>query len=376
MMQHQRPAGTEQLTLFGKVCGMQLLKKWINPVQNGLVGLDIGSGAVKLLSLRSTSSGWTATCAAWAEIEPSDDKAIRHANTLEAIRACLSQTAAGAGTYAVCGLSGPDAAVRGFTFPTLPSEAVEQAVHFEAQQVCPMDMHRSVLDYQMLLPCASASEAAPKQSGVMVAGTEQAISERCRLVKEAGAKTALMDADGLAALNCLSELEDLSVYRTVALIDLGRSYTNIIMLGDNGLPFVRDLNTGSEALIALVAEKTSRDADAVRQMMWAADKETLPDDVMVAFHHAARPLVMNINETLKYYASQEKSPFAEKVFLCGSVAQVHPLAELLSDALPTDVTVFDPFAAIRVAPSITGAELLKTRGPAFVVAAGLAMRTV
>lgn len=355
---------------------MQLLSKWINPVQNGLVGLDVGSGAVKLLALRSTSSGWTASGAAWAEIQPSNDKATRHADTLEAVRSCFSQVPRLSVRYTVCGLSSPDAAVRAFTFPTLPDNAVEQAVRFEAQQVCPIDMRHSVIDYQMLRQLEANADEAKTQSGVMVAGAEQAVSERCRLVREAGAKVALMDADGLAALNCLAELEDLDRFQTVALIDLGWNYTNIILLGPNGLPFERDINSGIKDILSQVAEKTSRDVETVRQTLWAADKTLMPDDVLVAFHHAARQLIMNVNETLKFYASQEKCAFSEKVYLCGGAAMIHPLVELLSDALPTDVAVFDPFKAIRFDSAVKGAELMKTRGPAFVVAAGLAMRTV
>lgn len=354
---------------------MQVLKQLLNPVQSGLIGLDIGSGAVKLVALRSASSGWRASCAAWAEIVPSEDKATQRSNTLEAVRACLSRIPSSSGRYAVCGLSGPDAAVRGFTFPTLPLDALEKAVRFEAQQVSPMDMQHAVLDYQLLMPSADA-EGPKTQSGVMVAGVEQAVNERCRLVKEAGAKVALMDADGLAALNCLSELEDLALYRTVALIDLGAHYTNVIMLGANGLPFVRDLNTGSESLIAQAAEKTEQAVETVCQWIWDADGEPMPEAGRMAFHQAARPLAMNINETLKYYASQEKSPFVERVYLCGAGAMVRPLVDLLCDALPTEVSVFDPFAAIRFDSSVTGAELLTTRGPAFTAAAGLAMRTV
>ena len=86
--------------------------------------------------------------------------------------------------------------------------------------------------------------------------------------------------------------------------------------------------------------------------------------------------MININETLKYYTSQEKCAFAEKVYVCGGAALIQPLVDLLCDAIPADVTVFDPFAAIRFEPAVAGADLLKDRGPAFVVAAGLAMRTV
>ena len=355
---------------------MQLLKKWINPVQRGLVGLDIGSGAVKLLGLRTGSSGWTAACAAWSEIEPTEDKTQRCANTLEAIRNCLSAAPMHSARYAVCGLSGPDAAVRGFSFPTMPGAAMEQAVRFEAQQVCPMDMRHSVLDYQLMRAVGKDEESAAKQTGLLVAGTEQAISERCRLVKEAGGKVVLMDADGLAALNCLSELENLNGFRTAALIDIGRQFTNVILLGSDGLPFVRDLNVGGQTLIEEVCRTTGRDAETVRAAMWNITESPMPDDLLSALYQAARPLMMNITETLKFYSTQEGGTFAEKVYLCGGGATVRLLTELLSDALPTDVSVFDPFKTIRFDESIPGGELLKTRGPAFAVAAGLAMRTI
>ena len=278
---------------------MQLLKKWINPVQSGLVGLDIGSGAVKLLALRSSSSGWTAACAAWSEIEPTEDKSQRQAHTREAIRTCLSAVPAQSARYAVCGLSGPDAAVRGFSFPMMPGDAMEQAVRFEAQQVCPMDMRHSVLDYQLMQTLDKDENAAAKQSGILVAGTEQAIGERCRMVKDAGGKVVLMDADGLAALNCLSELENLDRCRTAALIDIGRHFTNVILLGSNGLPFVRDLNTGSQSLIEEVCGATGRDAETVRAALWDAAETPIPEDVLSALYQAARPLIVSITETLK-----------------------------------------------------------------------------
>lgn len=355
---------------------MQLLSKLINPVKSGLVGLDIGSGAVKLLGLRNSSSGWTATCAAWSDIQPTEDKTQRYAHTLEAIRACLSAVPAQSARYAVCGLSGPDAAVRGFSFPTMPDNAMEQAVRFEAQQVCPMDMRHSVLDYQLMQAVNKVEESATKQSGILVAGTEQAIGERCRLVKEAGGKVVLMDADGLAALNCLSELEDLDCCRTAALIDIGRHFTNVIVLGSNGLPFVRDLNTGGQTLIEEICGTTGRDAETVRSALWDAAEAPLPDDMLSALYQAARPLIMSITETLKFYSTQEKGTFAEKVYLCGGGATIRLLTEMLSDALPTNVSVFDPFKAIRFDTATTGGDLLKTRGPAFAVAAGLAIRTV
>lgn len=355
---------------------MQLLNKWINPVQSGVFGLDIGSGSVKLLGLCHSSSGWTATCAAWSDIEPTPDKAKQYFHTIRAIRKCIEQAPEHSARYAVCGLSGPDAVVRGFDFPPLPPESVEQAVRFEAQQVCPMEMRHSVLDYQLMQSVDGSKERAQKRCGVLVAGTEQVIEDRSRQVKEAGGKIVLMDADGLAALNCLSELVNLDVYKTVALIDMGRRFTNVIVLGPNGLPFVRDLDTGGDTMTAQICQVTGCDTQTVQAALWGVSDKPIPDAIQVALHQAARPLVTSINETLKFYSTQGRGTFAEKVYLCGGVTLVRPLTELLCDALPTEVAVLDPFKTIHYDEAITGADLLKTRGPAFVVAAGLAMRTV
>ncbi len=355
---------------------MKLLEKWINSTQNGLCGLDIGSAAVKLVNLRKGSSGWTAACAAWAEIESSGDASDKEpcSDVLEAVRRCVQQVPAGFARYAVSGLSGPDAAVRGFNFPPMPIAAVEQAVRFEAQQVCPMDIRHSVLDYQLMQ--SADTQAVQKRSGVMVAGTEQAISQRSRLVKEAGSSLALLDAEGLAALNCLAELEPLDSYQTVVLIDMGMRYTNIIILGPSGQPFVRDIDSGGTGVIAQIAKTTGHTIQQVHEALWPTRPGSAPAAILATLYEAVRPAVQSTTETLKFYASQEKTPFAEKVYLCGGGALVKPLVELLSDALPTEVVVFDPFKKIRVDEDTVGAALLRQRGPAFVTAAGLAMRTV
>ncbi|HDS85289.1 MAG TPA: hypothetical protein ENN97_08870 [Phycisphaerales bacterium] len=357
---------------------MRLLKQCFKPAQRGHIGLDIGSGAVKLVALRPGTTGWSATGAAWADIAPFDpeDKAGQYAHTLDALRDCIKQTSAISVRHVVCGLAGPDVVVRGFSFPMMPQSQIEKAVHFEAQQVCPMDMRSSVLDYQLLESATGEGQTPKKLSGVLVVGVEQTISERCRLVKEAGAKTALIDADGLAALNCLSALDDLDRYHTAALIDIGRHSTHIILLGADGLPFVRDLNMGVQTIIEQICQTLKSDPDTVRDRLWGASKKPIPDDMLMAFHHAARGLVMSINETLKYYASREKGQSVQKVYLCGGGAQISLLVELLCDALPTETAVFDPFETIHVDAGIPGADLLNTRGPAFTAATGLAMRTI
>ena len=99
-----------------------------------LAGLDIGSSVVKVVRLNKTEEGYTLANAAIEPITPcSDDKEQQKQNCVDAIKACLRKTGLNNGNV-VCGISGPEVVVRGFTFPPLPDAAVEQAVRMEAQQ--------------------------------------------------------------------------------------------------------------------------------------------------------------------------------------------------------------------------------------------------
>jgi type IV pilus assembly protein PilM len=101
-----------------------------------VLGLDIGSSKVKLIQLRKSGDGYTVTAAGINDIPSSEDNSRKQANTVTAVRECLRS----AGTQtpmAICGLCGPEVAVRGFKFPALPAEEVEGAVLLEAAQVCP-----------------------------------------------------------------------------------------------------------------------------------------------------------------------------------------------------------------------------------------------
>ena len=135
-----------------------------------LAGLDIGSSAVKLVRLNKTEHGYALVATASESIVPcpGDEKQHRQ-NCIDAIKTCLQKAELKNGNV-VCGISGPEVVVRGFTFPPLPDAAIEQAVQMEAQQVCPLDMKHSVIDFQLIetarTALAAGSEKATVRQGV------------------------------------------------------------------------------------------------------------------------------------------------------------------------------------------------------------------
>ena len=344
-----------------------------------LAGLDIGSAAVKLVRLHRSGSDYTLVSAAVEPIAASqNDAKLQRQNTLDAVQACLQKTN-WKGKSVVCGISGTDVVVRGFTFPPLPDAAIEQAVRMEAQQVCPLDMNQSTLDFQLIqtapeTPEKTASKAKVRR-GVMAVGANRTIQERTDLLTEAGVKPLMMDVDSLAMLNCLNELQLVEPQETAAVIDIGNVLTNVVIYGRDGLPFVRNINTAGGTIIRHISgELDTPDEDIWNQFTQNGEADQLDDRFLLSLNNAIVPLMNSINETLRFYSFQEKQSGVDRIFLCGGLALIKPFVEFLSDALSVPVESLNPFTKMACNTQNKTHQALIKNGPVFAIATGLAMR--
>lgn len=354
--------------------GLSLLTK-----QTELAGLDIGSDSVKLIRLKKDGKSYVATAAVRVEIGSVSDPKEQAALQSQAVKRCISKAGLRSPNI-VCGVAGPEVVVRGFKFPPLPVDAIPQAVRMEAQQVCPLDISSSVLDFQLVenpdLENKQKGERVIPRHGLMVVATEQAVSGRTELLQKIGVKPVMVDANALALLNCLNELELSETNETVAIIDIGAVFTNVVIYGRDGLPFVRDLNIAGVQMLRQLSKETGMTLEQLKQGMENIENNSESSRILLALNNAIRPLVMALNETLRFYSFQEKGSGVERIFLCGGLAMVGPFVEFLTDALPVDTCIMNPFEKISSAASAEGSDLIKHSGPAFAVATGLAMRTI
>lgn len=346
-----------------------------------LAGLDIGNFAVKLVQLDKTENGYVLVNAACQQITPCpDNEQQQREYTVEAIKSCLKKVNL-KGKNVVCGISGPEVVVRGFSFPPIPDRAIEQAIRMEAQQVCPLDMKQSVLDFQLIETAHTASAGdstnAVARQGVMTVGTEKAIHERTELLNKAGVHPVMVDVNALALLNCLNELSLANAQETVAVIDIGHTLTHVIIYGLDGLPFVRNINSAGTTILQDISRQTDLSENQVRQL-FTQDRPSndLDGSVLLALNNAVRPLLNAINETFRFYSFQEKKSGVDRILLCGGFALIDVFVEFLSDAVAMPVDLLNPFSNILYDSEADGNQPSEKDGPAFAVATGLAMRTL
>ncbi|MHC4323211.1 MAG: pilus assembly protein PilM [Planctomycetota bacterium] len=347
-------------------------KRSIKLVKDTILGLDVGSSAVKIVALKKDDAGYSVAAVGMREIAASEDDYNQHRiNTVKAIRECFGQT--GIKTkMAVCGVSGPEVAVRDFEFPPLSAEDIEAAVLLEASQVCPFNAADSAVGYHLI------PNGDDKTRGVLVAATNALVSSKVQLAKEGRLNCILMDVDGLALLNCYNGLSNghdkPEANRTVAILNVGGSHTTLAIMDNKGWPFIRDMTYAGNDIAAQIAVGNNTSMEAVRGILFgdsAADDPGLNE----CLEKACRKLIGNVGETLRYYTAQSSSN-VEKLLVCGGFAMAGGLVELLNSRLGIEAVLWNPFDKIRHSTNRRFEDIFANKGPAMAVAAGLAMRSI
>jgi type IV pilus assembly protein PilM len=352
--------------------GIGLRRSFKLEIENREVfGLDIGSSSVNAVQLSKKGKKWVIKAAGRAGIAPCHEEDDQ-TNTVSAISQCLKSM--GIRTRrAVCGISGPEVAVRDFQFPSLSREEIESAIYFEAAQVCPFNADDATVDYQLI------ERGREDVRGILVAATNDLINNKTELAKKASVDCVLMDVDGLALLNCLGECEDIAE-QTTAVLNIGCSYTTLAILGGrdvSALPFIRNVSYAGNDIFRAVAAENNMSEEAVREILFdGKDAKERPNAFEESFEKACDKLIVDVTESLRYYAAQDKSSFVEKIFVCGGFAMIEGLVDLLDRHLPSKVVLWNPLEKLLCVANKSCKQILNENGPAMAVAAGLAMRSI
>jgi type IV pilus assembly protein PilM len=339
-----------------------------------VIGLDIGSYAVKLVQMRKSSKGWSIVAGAIAEVADKGpaNQNQRETNVINAIQNCINL--AGIKTnYAACALGGHEVAIRNFDFPVLPEDELETAILLEARQVCPFTTTDIAVDYHII---ANGND---RTRGYLVAATNKQVNDITRLVKRAKLNCTLVDADALALLNCFTEIEKPGQEHGTAILNIGNNHTTMVIEGKSGWPLVRNLNYAAEEVIRQIAEEHSLTLENIRKILLDEARE-MPPEIYESLTKVTGDFIRDIEKTLLYFSTQENSFAIQKILVCGGASLYKEIVKLLGSVLPVKIELWNPVDKIQChgstnAHGVLLKSVIKKNGPAMVVAAGLAMRS-
>src|SRR3954471_18582797 len=167
-----------------------------------VVGLDIGSSAVKAVELRPVGKGYKVAAFGSEPIPPDsivDGAIIDGTAVADAIRRLLSPRAFKSKDVAAS-LSGNAVIVKKISLPVMTDAELAESIFWEAEQYIPFDIQDVNLDYQ-ILDKGDAAAGKGTMDVLLVAAKKEKIADYTGVIAQAGRSAVVVDVDAFALQN-------------------------------------------------------------------------------------------------------------------------------------------------------------------------------
>ena len=337
-----------------------------------VIGVDIGSSAVKLVQLRELKEGYQLLNVGMLPLPAEaivDNTLMDSSSIVETVKHLLSKHGIKA-KEAVCSISGNSVIIRKISLPSMPVEELEDQIQWEAEQYIPFDINDVNVDFQILSP----DEHDPSKMNVLlVASKKDIIHDYQTVFAEAGLKLVVVDVDSFAVQNAFETNYPADFGEVVALANIGASIINLNIINVGVSLFTRDVQMGGNLYTEEIQKQfglNSEEAE-LKKLAAADDDEPRLKDILQRVNET---IAQEIRRSLDFYNSTAGEGRISKVFLSGGAAKTPQLMEAVQRRLALPVEILNPFQKVAVNEKTFDLEYLQEIAPMVTVAVGLATR--
>jgi type IV pilus assembly protein PilM len=342
-----------------------------------IVGIDVGSSAVKLVRLRESRGNFHLENIGIMPLAAEtivDNTIMDSTSIVEAIQGLMQGMKVKAKRVSAS-VSGHSVIIRKIMLPIMTESELEASIQWEAEQYIPFDITEVNIDFQIIGPDSKD----PSQMNVMlVAAKKDFVDDYVAVFTEAGLEPVVMDIDCFAVENMFDYNYGFVEEEVVALIDLGASATSVNVLKGEASLFTRDIQAGGNLLSEELQKRLGVSSEEAEQAKLGyrdlADVDA--DAVEEVLNDAIENLVQEVQRSLDFFTATSSEDKVSKVFLTGGVSSSEKIRHTLEERLGIDVERANPFRNITINEKDFDSEYLDAIGPMFSVAIGLAMRKV
>jgi type IV pilus assembly protein PilM len=336
-----------------------------------LVGLDIGSSAVKAVELSKSKKGYQVTGFAQEFLGPDSivDGAIVDSPTVaDAIKRAFV-----AGKFkpkrVAAGVSGHSVIVKRVILPVASAEEVEASIQFDAEQHIPFQISEVNLDYQIV---GAATEEAGMEVLLVVAKQDK-IHNHTHVISMAGRNPDVVDIDAIALQNTFEVNYSVDPDATIVLLNIGASLMNI-NITKGGIPlFIRDVSIGGNQYTDILQKElqiTFQEAEELKLGHGGGPEAEMAQPLLESI---TEMLIMEVQKTFDFFRETYPNETISSVMISGGTSRVQGLAEKIQETFGHPTEIMDPFKSITIGPKVDAAKL-RSLGPSLAVAVGLALR--
>jgi type IV pilus assembly protein PilM len=345
--------------------------------KKGLVGLDIGSSAIKAVELKAGGKGGSEYQLVNIGIEPLPPEAIvdgaimDSGSVIDAIQRLFSAQKIKTADIATS-VSGNAVIVKKISLPQMSPEELAESIHWEAEQYIPFDIQDVALDYEVV-----EGGTGGNMDVLLVAVKKDKISDYTSVISQAGKSPQIVDVDVFALQNCHEINYGVDSGRVIALLNVGASIMNINIVKGSQSVFNRDIAVGGNQYTDAIQKDLNLSFDQAETLKRGGRVDgAAPESLPPILQAVSENIALEIQKTFDFFKATSSEDRIDQIYLSGGTAKIPGLQELLADRFETPVEVLNPFNSVTYNPRDFDPDFIAEVGPSAAIAVGLAVRKV
>lgn len=341
-----------------------------------VVGVDIGSNSVRGVEVQNPATA-KPVILRMAEV-PLPETAVRKGEVVEvgtvatALRRLWS-TGGFKSKDVVLGVGGQRVFARDFSVPLASIELIRESLPFQAQDMLPVPVSDVIMDFYPI--SREDTENGPRVTGLLVAGVKDAIDVNVQAVVAAGLRPVHVDLIPFALCRALTPRR--TARGRDAIVAIGASTTNVVVVDDGVPKFVRAIPNGGDDITRTMVQRLGwnpEQAERAKRAIGIGINSVSPEErpIIEIIYEVAGELLGNIRNTLSYYATARPHEPIARVLFTGRGALLGGLANALADVTRLPVGVVEPLSSHPL-PRTKDAPYTPEQLNGFTTAFGLAL---
>lgn len=345
--------------------------------KKGLVGVDIGSSAVKAVELKPGGRGGEFHLVKLG-LEPLPPEAIvdgaimDSGAVIDAIQRLFSANKIKTNEVATS-VSGNAVIVKKISLPQMTQEELAESIHWEAEQYIPFDIQDVSLDYELV----EGSGSGGNMDVMLIAVKKDKISDYTSAISQAGKTASVVDVDVFALQNAYEVNYGIDPGRVVALLNVGASIMNINIVKGGTSIFNRDIAVGGNQYTDAIQKDLNLSFEQAENLKKGARVEgAARENLGPILQAVSENIALEIQKTFDFFKATSSEDRIDRIFLSGGTSKVQGLQDLLSDRFEAGVEIMNPFNNVIYNPRDFDPDFISEIGPSAAIAVGLAVRKV
>jgi type IV pilus assembly protein PilM len=358
------------------------------PKKNQLVGLDIGSHAIKLVEIEDTKKGRILKNFGIIGL-PQDaivEGAIKEMEIVSSAIKTLYKNLKIKNKSVVTSISGYSVIVKKISIQRRGEAELDASIQDEAEQYIPFDINDVNLDYEVLSP--PLEEGADKKpegdkadKGLMdvmlVAAKKDIVEDYVSLLHLTGLSPAILDVDAFALQNAF-ELSSESISGCYALVNVGAEELGINAIKNGVSIFTRDSSYGGYQINEAIMSKFDVSYEEAEKIKLGGTKIDHKDKGALeeVFTSVISGWVNEIKRALDFLATTYPDETIEKIVISGGSCRFPGFQKYLELETEIPVIELNPFGNLQVNDKAFDPKYLTYMAPQAAIAVGLALRSI